>query len=146
MIKDMLSRWLPAKKSVALLDGDREWLRTAEKLLQQEGVEVKTYVYPQQHQEFLDEVGRHTHICIDHRLGGHNGANVVRNLLMGGVIATMIIISDADSSDRYEKLDIFLTKSHFMENPSAIFELDVSPSDVSADTVWLALQTPEERC
>jgi DNA-binding response OmpR family regulator len=123
---------------VAALDDDPMWLKYVEaKYSERPKTKITTFLYPDSYQSFLDKANRYDILLVDHRLGGTNGANVVRNLFKEGYQGNMFVVT-ANHNPEYQNFSFYHSKSDIIENPELIFEVKGSKIDMAVESSVLA--------
>lgn len=123
-------------RRIAIIDDDSNWLSCIKELYEEKKVEADIYRYPQQHDDFLEHMRDYTHILIDHRLGGTNGANVARNVLASGVHAHVFIIT-GQMDEAFKGYKMYLQKSTIVEHPEVIFDTQLDEYDMCVEATIL---------
>jgi DNA-binding response OmpR family regulator len=122
--------------SIAVIDNDREFLKSVKKIYTKTGAYVKTYRYNGNVNGFNRTARKFDIIVVNYKLAGCNGANIVSCLLKSGFDGTIIIIAD-ELDKRYENFQYYVTKSEVMEHPDHILhkEGDIVEQAVEASVL-----------
>ena len=121
-------------KRMALVDDDPEILLSFSGIYERIGLQVKSFCYPEDANDFRSQASTFDFILVDHRLGGTNGANVAANLMKNPTVTASIFIFTGFVKEDYREFKSYYAKTTLMEDPLVIFETDVGFVDRAVET------------
>jgi len=129
---------LDRRTSIACIDDDESWLYYMNQIYKEmPDIQVNTYLYPDYYEDFIDDFMKYNILLIDHRLGGMNGANVVKRLFKSGYDGKMIIVSSF-STKFTGNFNLYMDKDDIVTDPRVIFRAKGSDVDQAVEAVMLA--------
>ncbi len=110
---------------IAALDDTNEWLDFLKSIYStRANIQIDTFKYPEQYDDFLKASEQADVKLVDHRLGGTNGANVARNLFRSGTKGINIVMSADDFfNTEYSTFYIYVRKEDIAKDPDLIFHI-----------------------
>ena len=121
---------------IGIIDDDAAWLDSMRRSFKERvgDMVVDTFLYPDNLNDFCEQADSFDFLIIEHNLGGSNGANLARRLLLDNVQGKIIIVASNGCEKRYGEFKFLIGKDKLKTDPECIF-------DVHGDTITQAVET-----